>query len=186
MAWIETEAAVFRAWEDAKIARRLNDGFLNSSGVPDIQGFRDFSMSLRQSRVSRAGRALQFHFKTLLDERKVRYAMEPVIDGGEIPDFLFPGVAEYKDDQYPSERLRMLAAKFTAKDRWRQVLNEAKRIRPKHLLTLETGISDRQMGLMQTAQLILVMPDVIRRRYPQGQEERIVAVASFIDEVARL
>jgi EcoRII C terminal len=65
-------------------------------------------------------------------------------------------------------------------------LNEAARIRSKHLLTLETGISDRQMGLMQTAQLVLVMPEAIRRRYPPTQGDRIVPVATFVDEVRRL
>jgi hypothetical protein len=186
MRWIEVEAAVYKGWENQKIERRLLNGFTTDNGLPDIEGFRQFSMSLRQSRVSRAGGALQFHFRALLDARGIRYVMEPQLDGGEFPDFLFPGVAEYENQDYPANGLRMLAAKFTAKDRWRQVLNEAVRIRPKHLLTLETGITYRQMNLMSRAQLILVLPTSVEQRYSPEQRQQILSVAAFIEEVASL
>jgi hypothetical protein len=186
MRWIEVEAAVYRAWEDKKIERRLKEGFITAKGIHDIEGFRKFSMSLRQSRVSRAGGALQFHFRALLDARRVPYAMEPRVDGGELPDFLFPGLREYENPNYPADGLRMLAAKFTAKDRWRQVLNEAERIRIKHLLTLETGITPRQMSLMNRAQLLLVLPIPVLEKYPEIQRKGALSLASFINEVAHL
>ena len=43
----------------------------------------------------------------------------------------------------------MLAAKTSCKDRWRQVLAEADRIRTKHLLTLEPAISKIQTAEMR-------------------------------------
>lgn len=43
----------------------------------------------------------------------------------------------------------MLGVKSTCKDRWRQVLSEAKRIDNKHLATLEPGISENQTAEMQ-------------------------------------
>lgn len=186
MRWIEAEAAMYRAWEDRKIARRINGGFRLPDDSPDVEGFRKFAMSLRQSRVSRAGGALQYHFRALLDARRIRYVMEPVIDGGESPDFLFPGVREYEDRHYPAERLRMLAAKFTAKDRWRQVLNEARRISPKHLLTLEAGISARQLQLMAMAKLVLVTPRAVRERYQPPFHTAILEVNEFLNVVAHL
>ena len=184
--WIEAEAAMFRAWEDQKIGARIASGFLDDSGAPDVESFRRFSMSIRQSRVSRAGGALQYHFRALLDARGLEYVMEPKVDGGEIPDFLFPSKAAYEDLSYPSPRLRMLAAKFTAKDRWRQVLNEAKRIEHKHLLTMEPTITRNQMRLMSDAKLTLVIPSQIRARYPDAQKAEILEVASFIEELAEL
>jgi hypothetical protein len=185
MRWIEAEAALYRGWEDRKIGRRLSEGFSFSTGEPDVEAFREFSMSLRQSRVSRAGGALQYHFRELLDARRIRYVMEPVVDGGESPDFLFPGLHEYEDLNHPTAALRMLAAKFTAKDRWRQVLNEAKRITPKHLLTLEAGISSKQLKLMAAASLILVIPNSIRARYGSAASE-IRSVGAFLLEVSTL
>ncbi len=184
--WIEAEAAMYRGWEDRKIANRIAAGFIDVAGEPDVAGFRQFSMSIRQSRVSRAGGALQYHFRALLEARGVQYVMEPVIDRGEIPDFLFPSKAAYLDSLFPVERLRMLAAKFTAKDRWRQVLNEAERIKQKHLLTMEAAISTSQMGLMSHASLTLVIPAAIRAKYPTVQRDAIMTVAGFLDELSSL
>lgn len=184
--WMEIEAAVYRAWEDRKIERRLIVGFVSADGHADVEGFRKFAMFLRQSRVSRAGGALQYHFRDLLDARHIKYVMEPRVDGGEIPDFLFPGLEEYRDPGFEASRLRMLAAKHTAKDRWRQVLNEAERIWPKHLLTLDSGVSAAQLRLMSEGRLTLVMPAGIRDRYRPGEAARIIAVNDFIAEVARL
>lgn len=184
--WIEGEAAVYRQWEDRKIGARLVKGFTDDAGRPDIDGFRTFSMSLRQSRVSRAGGALQYHMRALLDAAGIQYVMEPEIDGGEIPDFLFPSLAAYEDETFPSERLRMLAAKFTAKDRWRQVLNEASRISPKHLLTLQAAISAKQMRLMKTARLQLVIPAPIRERYGAIQSQEILTLREFLVSTSEL
>lgn len=184
--WIEAETAMHRQWEDRKIGARLLRGFTDEAGGPDVDAFRSFSMSLRQSRVSRAGGALQYHMCAVLDAAKIDYIMEPEIDGGEIPDFLFPSLAAYEDAAFPSDRLRMLAAKFTAKDRWRQVLNEATRISTKHLLTLEAAISAKQMRLMSTARLQLVIPAPIRERYPAVQANEILTVKEFLVSIAEL
>lgn len=59
------------------------------------------------------------------------FVHRPVIEGGKRPDFLFPTQVAYEDPAFPANRLRMLAAKTTCKDRWRQVLNEANRITTK-------------------------------------------------------
>lgn len=181
--WIETEAAVYRGWEDRKIARRLLEGFVHLDGTADVDAFRTFSMALRQSRVSRAGGALQYHMETLLREWAIPYVMEPTIDGGESPDFLFPSAKAYTDASFPAANLRMLAAKYTAKDRWRQVLNEAERIPQKHLLTLEPAISKGQLSLMQRASLTPVIPAPIRNKYADDARGGILTVQGFIDEL---
>jgi len=178
--WIEAEAAMYRGWEDRKIAKRLRDGFVDSVGDPDVAVFRQFSMSIRQSRVSRAGGALQYHFRELLELAHIPFVMEPEIDGGEVPDFLFPSKQAYEDTDFPESKLRMLAAKFTAKDRWRQVLNEARRIRSKHLLTMEAGISVKQRRLMKDALLTLVLPKAVRDKYGADDQPDIMTVRSFL------
>ena len=184
--WIEAEAAIYRGWEGRKIATRLLQGFLLASGAADVDSFRVFSMALRQSRVSRAGGALQYHIRELLDAHRLKYVMEPKIDGGELPDFLFPSEQAYNDASFPAERLRMLAAKYTAKDRWRQVLNEAERIPNKHLLTLEAAITVKQIDLMQRAKLTLVIPAAIRARYSAPLASRISTVSAFFAELQDL
>ncbi|NBR00425.1 MAG: hypothetical protein EBT97_08235, partial [Actinobacteria bacterium] len=59
-------------------------------------------------------------------------------------------------------RLVMVAAKRTLKDRWRQVLREANRTEHKHLLTLDSDISEAQLEDMQAAKVIVAMPKSIR------------------------
>jgi hypothetical protein len=74
----------------------------------------------------------------------VRYVRGAETENRYKPDFLFPGIAEYKDTSFDDARLTLLGAKSTLKDRWRQVLAEANRINDKHLLTLEPRISENQ------------------------------------------
>jgi len=184
--WIEAETAVFRAWEDGRISNRILKGFLSTDGAADVEGYRRFSMSLRQSRVSRAGGALEAHFETILRAHNIRFDSQPRIDGGERPDFLFPGKAEYDDPSYPASRLRMLGAKFTAKDRWRQILSEAVRITRKHLLTLEATISAPQLSLMRSQNLQPVIPSSIHRLYPESSQADLFSIADFLKEVQAL
>ena len=55
----------------------------------------------------------------------------------------------------------MLGSKTTAKDRWRQVLEEADRIKRKHLITLEGAISENQTKEIRSRTLQLVVPKEI-------------------------
>ena len=59
---------------------------------------------------------------------------------------------------FDASLLTMLGVKTTCKDRWRQVLAEARRIERKHLLTLETAISGHQTDEMRDNHLQLVVP----------------------------
>lgn len=78
-----------------------------------------------------------------------------------------------------------LAAKTTCKDRWRQVINEANRLRdkPKYLCTLQQGISATQMDEMQEENVILVVPKPYITTYPRDRQDRIWTLAQFIDYV---
>ncbi len=77
----------------------------------------------------------------------------------------------------------MLGAKSTLKDRWRQVLSEAKRIDNKHLLTLEPGISENQTEEMQAKRLQLVVPRRLHGTYRLTQQAWLMDVAGFLSIV---
>src|SRR3546814_1692159 len=87
----------------------------------------------------------------------VQYARGAETENKNKPDFLFPGPQAYHDDLFPRERLTMLGAKSTPKDRWGQVLSEAEKINEKHLLTLSPGISENQTDEMRAKRLQLVV-----------------------------
>ena len=79
----------------------------------------------------------------------------------------------------------MLASKSTCKDRWRQVLAEASRIRTKHLLTLEPAISTHQTSEMEAHGLRLVVPAQLHDTYTDSQRAWLSDLCSYIELVRR-
>lgn len=81
-----------------------------------------------------------------------------------------------------TDNIISLAAKTTYKDRWRQVLNEADRLRdkPKYLCTLQQGISGAQMDEVQAEKVILVVPKPYIVTYPKDHRDRIWTLARFV------
>ena len=86
------------------------------------------------------------------------------------------------------EKLCTLAAKTTCKDRWRQVLNEADRLRDqnKYLCTMQQGISSAQMDEMQAEGVILVVPKPYISTYPKDRQDRIWTIARFVQYVKEM
>lgn len=179
IAWMEHEEALFRSLERRIVAGRLTEGFSDGETI-DVDGFLSFSLSVQNRRKSRAGWAFGHHVEAILKAHGVRYRREATTEKRNAADFLFPGEAEYADAGFPAERLSMLAVKTSCKDRWRQVLAEADRISPKHLLTLEPAISEAQTNEMQASQLQLVLPAPLHETYRPQQQEWLMDVGSFL------
>jgi hypothetical protein len=74
----------------------------------------------------------------------------------------------------------MLAAKASCKERWRQILPEARRIWPKHLLTLEPAISPAQTEQMAEERVQLVVPERIHESYQPDQRVSLWRLRDFI------
>jgi hypothetical protein len=83
------------------------------------------------------------------------------------------------------ESLVAVGVKTTCKDRWRQVLNEARRVPNKHILTMQQGISSNQLAEMHRANVTLVVPREIQRQYPRAGEIEIRSMEQFIEDVRR-
>lgn len=183
MGWMDLEEAAFRTLERHLISERLRVGF-GGDGEVDVDGFIGFSLGVQNRRKSRAGYALENHLEAVFAAHGIRCTRNAVTENRNKPDFLFPSVVEYRDLRYPDARLTMLAAKTSAKDRWRQILGEADRIPNKHLLTLEPGISKNQTDEMAARQVTLVLPSSIHSSYSAAQRSRIMSLGTFIDLVA--
>lgn len=157
-----------------------------SAGFTGLEGFLGLAQTILQSRKSRSGKSLELQVREIFLEEGLRqdidFAHGPVIEGGKRPDFLFPSVAAYNDMAYPADRLRMLASKTTCKDRWRQVLNEANRIRVKHLVTLQEGVSVNQFREMQEAGVRLVVPASLHNSYPEAIRSQLIDLNTFINQ----
>ncbi|WP_218151533.1 type II restriction endonuclease [Novosphingobium sp. CF614] len=180
--WMDREEQLFRRLERRIVAERIGGGFHASDGA-DVDGFLSFSLSVQNRRKARAGQALENHLEAVFGAQNIRYVRGAETENRNKPDFLFPGQDEYRDMAFPVERLTMLGAKSTLKDRWRQVLSEAIRIEEKHLLTLEPGISENQTDEMQTKRLQLVVPRRLHGTYRLTQQSWLMDVAGFLSVV---
>jgi len=178
------EYEVFQSVEEAFFLPKIKGGF------GSIKDFVGMAQSVLQSRKSRAGNSLELHAHEIFMEEGLKplvdFQHKPVIEGGKIPDFLFPSATAYADMAFPATKLRMLAAKTTVKDRWRQVLNEANRIETKHLLTLQEGVSEGQFKEMQDAKVQLVVPEELHDSYPKAVRPHLITLESFLGDVRLL
>ena len=179
MAWIEREEVLFRVLERHLASDVL--GGLYENGHVDVDGFIEVSLSMHNRRKSRAGKGLENQLIALFGALDVRHSFNPVTENKTRPDFIFPGIDEYTDEGFPSHNLTMLGVKTTCKDRWRQVLSEAKRIDKKYLLTLETPISPAQTDEMREWNLQLVVPAALHAPYTRPQQEWLMNVTDFVE-----
>ena len=143
----------------------------------------DCPASIMNRRKSRAGRSMENHVEYLLTEAKIPFEVKPEIDGE--PDIIIPGKDAYYDKKYPDDKLFMLGVKTTCKDRWRQILNEALRIKNKHLMTIQEGISKKQLLEMQKARVSLIVPKRLHTRYPKDPAIKLLDVEGFMKFVRR-
>lgn len=177
--WTNMEYTLFRALEHARY------GDIISKGFNSVEDFVSVANMVLNRRKSRAGKSLEHHLAAIFDGNEIKYTPQAVTEGNKKPDFIFPSQEAYHNFDFPEEQLISLAAKTTCKDRWRQVINEANRLRerPKYLCTLQQGISPAQMDEMQEENVILVVPKPYISTYPADRRDRIWTLAKFLKYV---
>ena len=178
------EYEIFLSVEEAIEGPRIARGFTS------IDDFVAHAQSVLQRRKSRSGRSLELQTREIfLEEGLVEgtsFSHQPESETGKRPDFLFPSEAAYKDPAFAPAHLRLLAAKTTCKDRWRQVINEADRIPVKHLLTLQEGVSETQFAEMKAAGIRLVIPAPLVPKFPASVQPELTTLEDFITGVRHL
>lgn len=184
MAWLTHEEALFRRLERRAVMTRLGEGFGAGPSL-DVDGFLHFSLQVQNRRKARMGRAFENQLEAVFRACDLTFDTQVATEQGNTADFLFPGASEYHDPSFSGDRLIMLAAKSSCKERWRQILPEAQRIWPKHLATLEPAISIAQTDQMQRERVQLVIPRSIQTSYQPVQQAWLISLASFIDLVVQ-
>lgn len=177
--WTNMEYALFRALEYARYGDIITKGFTS------VDEFVKVANMVLNRRKSRAGKSLEHHLAAIFDGNELEYSAQAVTEGNKKPDFIFPSKEAYHNSGFSVDRLISLAAKTTCKDRWRQVLNEADRLKgkPKYLCTLQQGISGAQMDEMQAENVILVVPQPYIKTYPSDRQDRIWTLSRFVQYV---
>ena len=178
---------LFKLYERAVIQHDYDAAPFVSDGIIDVDSFTSFYTSVRNRRMSRAGKVLEIHIAHILDARGIEYEAQAKTENGKKPDFLFPSQAAYEDPAFPEEQLRMLASKTSIKDRFRQVADEANRIRDKHLFTLTPGdVTHPKLAQLDELHIHLVMPKVVKESYDDLIQGETMTFSRFIEEVQGL
>lgn len=180
--WTETEYRLFRALEYARYGNMIKSGFSS------VEEFITTANVVLNRRKSRAGKSLEHHLSALFEGNNIRFSAQAVTEGNKKPDFIFPSGSDYHNPEYPTAKIIMLAAKTTCKDRWRQIINEADRLRgmDKYLCTLQQGISSSQMDEMSSEKVILVVPKPYISSYPKDKQEQIWTLEKFVSYVKEI
>lgn len=180
----DCEFEIFRSVEEAIELPFIKQAFSS------IDEFIARAQTILQRRKARSGRSLELHAREIFIEEGLKeghdFSHQPESDPGKKPDFIFPSEMAYKNPDFPSGKLKMLAVKTTCKDRWRQILNEADRIQQKHLLTIQEGVSENQFREMVQADVQLVVPDPLIASYPKSVRPHLQTLESFIGDIRLL
>lgn len=174
--WTAEEYRLFSALEHARYGDKVSKGFIK------VDDFVNLANQVLNRRKSRAGKSLEHHLAAIFDANKIEYTAQGITEGNKKPDFVFPSIEAYHDKMFPTDKLCTLAAKTTCKDRWRQVLNEADRMRDqnKYLCTLQQGISAAQMDEMNAERVVLVVPKPYISSYPKDHQDKIWTIDKFV------
>lgn len=180
--WTDLEFRLFRTLEYARYGEMIVNGFQS------VEEFIDTANAVLNRRKSRAGKSLEHHLAAIFDANNIQYKAQAVTEGKKKPDFIFPSQEAYHDLNFPVDKLLSLAAKTTCKDRWRQIINEADRLRgsKKYLCTLQQGISGAQMDEMQEENVVLVVPRPYIQSYPRDRQDRIWTIGRFVSYVKEM
>ena len=180
--WTEVEYRLFRALEHERYGTIIKNGF------SDVDKFIEMANQVLNRRKSRAGKSLEHHLSSLFTGNNITFTPQAITEGNKKPDFIFPSIELYHDNSYPVSKLASLAAKTTCKDRWRQVLNEADRLRSenKFLCTLQQAISSAQLEEMKNEKVILVIPERYIKTYPEKYQNDIWTLKKFIGYIQEI
>jgi hypothetical protein len=179
LAWIEAEFALFRAIEQRVCEARVKQDFTS------VDDFLREAETIINRRKSRAGHSLEYHVAHLLQERGIAFETNATVDGKVRPDVLMPGQQAYENKAHPPEKLAVLALKTTCKDRWRQVLNEGKRVTVKDLLTLQPEMSRAQLEEMKEAKLRITVPAPLHAGWKTPEGMKLLTVEELIADLRR-
>lgn len=174
LVWIDREDQLFRALEKTIVVKKVEAGFA------DVEEFIKYSLSVHNRRKSRMGHAFENHLNELFLINQLQFERQVKTEDKNTADFLFPSHQAYHDTNYPDNKLLMLAAKSTCKDRWRQVLTEANRIPTKYLCTLDTHLSDSQINEMLKHNLKLVIPEKMIDELYSPHRNDMLTLSDFI------
>ncbi len=180
LSWLDAEFQLFKTIENDRYSKRIETPFQS------VEELVETANTILNRRKSRAGKSLEHHLSEIFKNFSLAFATQAVTEDNKKPDFLFPGKEAYHNYKFDEKKLILLASKTTCKDRWRQVLNEADRIKVKHLFTLQQGISKNQLEEMYKYNVRLVVPKPYIESFPEDFRNKILSLDAFIKLIQKV
>lgn len=175
--WLESEYDLFKTIENDRYSELIKNPFLS------VEALVKSANTILNRRKSRAGKSLEHHLEEIFKISELTFQTQVITENNKKPDFLFPNIYAYHNPNFDEKKLILLASKTTCKDRWRQILNEADRIKTKHLFTLQQGISKNQLVEMKQYNVQLVVPKAYLTSFPQEHRADILILEQFVSKV---
>jgi len=175
--WLEAEYSLFKTIENDRYSDLIKNPFRS------VESLVKTANSILNRRKSRAGKSLEHHLEEVFRVSQLLFQTQVKTENNKIPDFLFPNIESYHDTKFDEKKLILLASKTTCKDRWRQILNEADKIKTKHLFTLQQGISKNQLEEMEKYHVQLVIPKAYLSSFPIEHRANILTLEGFVKHV---
>ena len=167
-----------------KLVEQSICGPIVERGFSSIDEFVSAANSITNRRRARAGRSFENHIGFILDDASIPFEHQPKIDGN--PDFIIPSADAYHNQDYPTDKLFVVGAKTTSRERWRQLLDEGRRVPRKYFMTLQPNMSKRQFDAIVAANVRLIVPASLHNGYPvkgTGSANGLLSVHKFINIV---
>lgn len=172
LAWSSREEILYRTLERHLIAEGVRSG---------AQGAITYATSAGRRRRLRSKMALSNHLEHLFAGAGFRFERYRRLDGLGRPDFLFPGVAEYRSDWFDAGRLTVLGVRPVCGDRWRSFATGSGRIRRRHLFTLQPSIAKAQTDEMEMLEVTPVLPLPLHETFLPAQRSQLMGTGEFMD-----
>jgi len=179
MACVQAEYGLFQLVERVVCGNEIQGRLFAS-----MDDFVQTALTVLNRRKVRAGRALENHFETLLSETDLSFEIRAKIAGR--PDVILPGSDAYKDPAFHADRLVAIGIKTTCKDRWRQILPEASRANRRFLVTLQHGISTKQLDEMLSSGVTVVVPSPFHRFFARSDRLRLMTIDELFEVLVDL
>ncbi|WP_418264662.1 type II restriction endonuclease [Flavobacterium faecale] len=175
--WLRTEFNLFKTIENDRYSNIIENRF---SSVEELI---NTANTILNRRKSRAGKSLEHHLSEIFNNFDIKYSTQSITEDNKRPDFLFPDLDSYHNPHFDNKKIITLASKTTCKDRWRQILNEADKVKTKHLFTLQQGISKNQLQEMYKYDVCLVVPKPYLTSFPIEYRDKIMTLNNFVEHV---
>lgn len=172
--WIDTEYALFRCIEGDRYKNYISKPFKSVEDLVKVAN------TILNRRKSRAGHSLENHLSFVFDSNNIPYSSQAITEQNKRPDYIFPDIELYHKIEFPGDEVTFLAVKTTCKDRWRQILNEADKVKIKYLFTLQQGISLKQLKEMEKYDVKLVVPETYKKDYPKTYIPKIESLQTYL------